>query len=436
MSAARVPPMIARHATALPDTDDPQFAAIIDRFADARVVLLGEATHGTSHFYRARAAITARLIERHGFRIVAVEADWPDAAAIDHFVRHKSGLAAGDEPPFRRFPTWMWRNVEVETFLQWLRSRNAGVAAADEKAAFYGLDIYNMNGAIHAVIAYLDRVDPKTAAAARERYGCLTRWQKDPAVYGRAALTEGYAPCEKDVLAMLEELLRKKLAYTRADGESFLDAAQNARLIASAEQYYRVMYYGSRESWNLRDRHMFETLEHVLAHHGASSRAVVWAHNSHIGNAGATEMGIARREINIGQLCRERFGERAVLIGFGTDHGTVAAASNWDEAMEVKQVRPAHKDSYERWCHDSRVPRFFLDLRGAPADLREALLPPRLERAIGVIYRPETELLSHYFDASLPVQFDGYLWFDETDAVTPLPTEARDDVPETYPFGL
>jgi protein-L-isoaspartate(D-aspartate) O-methyltransferase len=433
--AAKPADLLRAAAEALPDPDDPRFGELFDRFAQARVVLLGEATHGTSEFYRARAAITRRLIERHGFNIVAVEADWPDAAVVDRYVRHKSTHVA-TEPAFRRFPMWMWRNVEFRDFVDWMRDRNAPLAA-DRRAAFFGLDIYNMNASIRAVIDYLEKVDPDAARAARERYGCLTPWQHDPTTYGRAALTSGYPKCEAGVVAMLRDLLAKQLDYEKRDGESFLDAAQNARLVASAERYYRVMYYGAADSWNLRDRHMFETLEHLFAWRGKDARAVVWAHNSHIGDAAATEMGIVRGEINIGQLCRERFWKEAALIGFGTDRGTVAAASDWDDPMEIKQVRPAHADSYERLCRDSGIGRFLLDLReGRHQDLRKDLLYPRLERAIGVIYRPDTELASHYFDASLPKQFDGYVWFEETRAVTPLPAQPAEGVPETYPFGL
>lgn len=422
-------------AEPLPEIEDPAFAAAFDRFANARVVLLGEASHGTSEFYRARAAITRRLIERHGFTIVAAEADWPDAAAIDRYVRHKAAHV-GTGPAFRRFPMWMWRNVEVRDFVDWLREHNAGVAP-DRRAGFFGLDIYNMNASIRAVINYLDRVDPEAAYVARERYGCLTPWQRDPATYGRAALSTGFARCERPVAQALRDLLAKQLAYAERDGESFLDAAQNARLIAAAERYYRVMYHGSAESWNLRDRHMFETLENLLRWRGPDAKAVVWAHNSHIGNAAATDMGSVRGEINIGQLCRERFGSEAALIGFGTDRGTVAAASDWDGPMEIKEVRPAHPDSHERLCRDSGVGRFLIDLRSGHApQLRNALAEPRLERAIGVIYRPETELASHYFDAYLQEQFDGYVWFEETRAVTPLPAQARPGAPETYPFGL
>lgn len=427
--------LLCEAAEPLPDLDDPAFGAMFDRFAEARVVLLGEASHGTSEFYRARAQITRRLIERHGFNIVAVEADWPDAARIDRYVRHKS-VHVGSGPAFRRFPQWMWRNVEVANFVDWLRAYNAALHP-DEHTGFFGLDIYNMNASVSAVIEYLERFDPEAAQVARERYGCLTPWQRDPATYGRAALTTGYAKCEMPVLLALRDLLAKQLKYELQDRDSFLDAAQNARLVASAERYYRAMYYATAESWNLRDRHMFETLNHLMDWRGKNAKAVVWAHNSHIGNAAATDMGKARDEINIGQLCREKFGADAALIGFGTDRGTVAAADDWDGPMKIKTVRPAHPESYERLCLNSGVRRFLVDLReDQRKSLRSALMPARLERAIGVIYRPETELASHYFEAHLPQQFDGYVWFEETRAVTPLPIEKKEGTPETYPFGL
>jgi protein-L-isoaspartate(D-aspartate) O-methyltransferase len=426
--------MIADAAEPLPKLDDLAFGELFDRFAKRRVILLGEASHGTSEFYRARAAVTRRLIEEHGFTIVAVEADWPDAAAADRYVRHRPARP-GAAPPFRRFPTWMWRNTDVDAFLGWMRAHNDNLKA-ERRAGFYGLDLYNMSGSISAVLEYLDKIDPEAAAVARERYGCLTPWQKEPSTYGRAVLTAGYRKCEQAVIDQCRELLQRRLEYVARDGESFLDAAQNARLIASAERYYRIMYYGGAESWNLRDTHMFETLGHLLDAHGPQSKAVVWAHNSHIGDARYTEMGVVREELNIGQLCREKFGDQAALIGFGTHTGTVAAASEWGGDMEVKRVRPSHRDSYERLCHDADVPRFLLDL-GQHEALRRRLLEPRLERFIGVIYRPDTELMSHYADASLPQQFDAFIWFDETSAVTPLgPEHSRAGVPDTYPFGL
>jgi erythromycin esterase-like protein len=272
---------------------------------------------------------------------------------------------------------------------------------------------------------------------ARERYGCLTPWQGDAATYGRAALTGSYRQCEKDVVAMLGDLLHKRLEYSGNDGERYLDAVQNARLVANAERYYRVMYYGSAASWNLRDRHMFETLQMLLDARGSSARAVVWAHNSHLGDAKATDMA-ARGELNLGQLCRETYGQSVYIVGFGTHRGTVAAATDWDGEMEIKEVRPSLAASYERTCHDSQVPSFLLPLRAGTADAaaRDGLMEPRLERAIGVIYRPSTELQSHYFHARLPRQFDEYAWFDVTSAVTPLGTVELEGVPDTYPFGL
>jgi erythromycin esterase-like protein len=430
---ASVSGLIARAAEPFGDIDDPAFARLFDRFADARVILLGEASHGTSEFYRARAAITRRLVEAHGFSIVAVEADWPDAATVDRHVRHRKprpDLASA----FTRFPTWMWRNTDVEAFVSWLRGRNGGLPAG-QRTGFYGLDLYNLSASMRAVIDYLDGVDPEAAKVARRRYGCLEPWAEEPQRYGARTLHEGHARCEQGVVAMLREICERQPAYEREDGEAFLEASQNARLVRDAERYYRAMYRGAAESWNLRDTHMFETLEQLLAAKGPHSRAVVWAHNSHIGDARATGMGRSRGELNLGQLCRERFGEEAVLVGFGTDSGTVACASDWDEPMEVKRVLPSRPDSYERLAHESEVPRFMLDLRGGSEELRSALGTERLERFIGVIYRPETERWSHHVECELPRQFDAYVWFDATRAVTPLPgrTEPGDD---TDPFGL
>jgi protein-L-isoaspartate(D-aspartate) O-methyltransferase len=428
-----LPQLITNAAEALPVCEDPSFGRVFARFAERRVVLLGEATHGTAEFYSARAAISRHLVEHHGFTILAVEADWPDAAAIDRYVRHLPRQGTLDRP-FQRFPAWMWRNAEVLDLVEWMRNYNSG-QALQARVGFYGLDMYNMSGSIAAVLSYLDQVDPEGARAARERYGCLTPWQKDPSTYGRAVLSAGYHKCQEAVVAQCRELLKRRLEYSASDGEGFLDAAQNARLVAAAERYYRVMYYGGPQAWNLRDRHMFETLGHLLDAGGADAKAVVWAHNSHIGDARHTEMGRLRDELNVGQLCRERFGDDAALIGFGTHSGTVAAASDWDGPMEVKTVRPSHADSYEYQCHATGLSRFLLDLRPEGV-LRGRLAEPRLERFIGVIYRPETEFASHYMEASLPQQFDAYLWFDKTTALSPLTPTAAKGLPASSPFGL
>ncbi|MGD9295083.1 MAG: erythromycin esterase family protein [Roseobacter sp.] len=426
-------------AEALPPISDPAFADAFDRFGAHRVVLLGEATHGTSEFYRARAAITRRLIERHGFSIVAVEADWPDASSIDRHIR-RIPQPAMRRQPFARFPTWMWRNAEFQTFVDELRQHN-DAAERDARARFYGLDLYNMTASIEAVLSYLDRVDRGAAEIARARYACLLPWSSDPAAYGRAALTHGFATCENAVTEILLDLLDKEIGYAQRDarqnGDLFFDAMQNARLVTNAERYYRAMYYGSRLSWNLRDRHMFDTLESILEHAGPHSKAVVWAHNSHIGDARFTDMGRQRGELNIGQLCRQAFGDEAALVGFGTASGTVAAASEWDAPMETKVIRSPRPDSFEHLCHQLDEERFLFDLRpGQNPDLRDVLMRDRLERYIGVIYRPETERASHYGAASLAAQYDCFVWFDKTTAVRPLPALANEKEDETYPFGL
>lgn len=429
---------IAGAAEPFGSIDEADLEPLLDRIGDARVVLLGEATHGTSEFYRMRSRITRELVEEHDFDFVAVEADWPEAARIDAFIRHEEARRP-QEPPFDRFPRWMWLNEEVRELVAWLRRHNEGLDP-DDRVGFHGLDLYSLHTSIDRVVEYLEEVDPDAAEAARARYGCLTPWQQDAASYGRAVLGGRHRECEDEVVTMLKDVLEQRVAYTTdGDARRQLDAEQNARLVANAERYYRVMYYGGRASWNLRDQHMFDTLEDLLDFHGPDSRAVVWEHNSHIGDASATEMG-ARGEHNVGQLARQRFGPAAHLVGFGTHTGTVAAAHDWGDPVELMDVRPSHERSYERLCHDSGVPRFVLPLRETQGDatLRRELLEERLERAIGVVYRPGTELASHYFHAALPRQFDEYVWFDETRAVTPLTPDpgSTEPVPDTYPFAL
>ncbi len=410
---------------------DVDLGALLERIGDARVVCLGEATHGSAEFYALRAEITKALVRTRGFTVVAAEADWPDAARIH---RYTKGLPAAPLPEWRafaRFPEWMWRNHEVLAFVEWLRDWNATHAPA----GFYGLDLYSLYRSIRLVLDYLEGVDPAAARVARERYGALMPWEGDPATYGRAVVTGRYRGCEDEVVAMLRDVLAREVDYAARDGEHFLDAVGNARVVADAEAYYRVMYYGGSESWNLRDRHMFATLESLLRFHGPDAKAVLWEHNSHLGDAAATEMGV-RGEVNVGHLCRQVFGERAYLVGFGTDHGTVAAAHEWDGPMHVMPVRPSHPRSYEHLCHQAGVPAFLLPLRRpARAEVRDELAPPRLERAIGVVYRPDTELQSHYFHAALPHQFDEWVWFDETRAVRPVSDAQARGLPRVHPFA-
>jgi protein-L-isoaspartate(D-aspartate) O-methyltransferase len=435
--AARAAPgalasLVREEAEPLSSIDETAFGGLIERIGDARLVLLGEATHGTSEFYRTRAEITKRLVRDRGFRIVAIEADWPDAAAVNRYVQSlRNGHAVPGEA-FLRFPRWMWRNEETLAFVEWLRAYNQ--EHGEQGAGFFGLDLYSLFASIRAVLEYLERVDPATARVARARYSCLTPWEGDPATYGRAALTGQYRVCEKEAVAMLGDLLKRRLDYLEHDGVRFQDAVANARLVANAERYYRAMYYSGAASWNLRDSHMFEVLQGLIGQSEPEARAVIWAHNSHLGDASATEMA-ARGELNLGQLCRRNFGPACFNVGFGTDHGAVAAASDWDHPMRVMNVRPAHPLSYERLFHDTGLPAFWLALRDPQRqELVDELAAPRLERAIGVVYRPDTELQSHYFQAELPAQFDAYVWFDETGATTPLTSPLTRSLPTIHPF--
>jgi protein-L-isoaspartate(D-aspartate) O-methyltransferase len=409
-------------------------ASLIERVGDSRLILIGEATHGTSEFYRIRAEISKQLILQHKVQFVAIEADWPDAARVDQYVRRLAPVDGHQWQAFARFPTWMWRNQEVLEFIEWLREYNLGIDDPLRRVGFYGLDLYSVFTSIRAVLEYLDTVDPAAARKARLRYGCLTPWEGDPALYGRMAVGGRYRVCENEAVAALTDLLKQRLKYVQYDGAHFMDAVQNARLVANAERYYRVMYYGGAASWNLRDRHMFDTLDLLLHFYGDDSSAVVWEHNSHLGNAAYTQMG-ASGEINVGQLCRERFGDAAYLIGQGTDHGTVAAAANWDEPVEIMQVRASHPDSYEHLFHQARLDACCLPLREPrKSDVRVELTAARLERAIGVIYRPDTELASHYFHAELAHQFDEFIWFDRTQAVHLVTTSAARRFPPEHPF--
>jgi erythromycin esterase-like protein len=419
---------------------------LLERIGESPLVLIGEASHGTHEFYRERAVITKRLIAEKGFSAVAVEADWPDAYRVNRFVR-----AAGEDPDsvdalagFERFPAWMWRNADVLDFVGWLRAHNDRAAAGNRKVGFYGLDLYSLHASMGAVLSYLRKVDPEGERRARRRYACFDHvGGGDPQAYGYAAELGIARSCEDEAVGQLLELRRSAAEYARRDGrlapDDFFYAEQNARLVKNAEEYYRSMFRARALSWNLRDRHMAETLDALIAFlsaGGEPARVVVWEHNSHLGDARATEMGQGG-EWNVGQLVRERYGPQAVLVGFTTHEGTVTAASDWHGAAERKRVRPSLPGSYEALFHEVGLARFYLPLgrQNTVPELEE----PRLERAIGVIYLPETERASHYFYACLPDQFDALLHIDRTRAVEPLERSAeweRGEVPETYPSGV
>jgi erythromycin esterase-like protein len=429
--------------TPLADTDD--VTAVVDAIGNARVVLLGEASHGTHDFYAMRAAVTRRLIEGGRVHAVCIEGDWPDARRVDRFVRGTGDDADANAAlsGFRRFPQWMWRNTVVIEFVRWLREWNMA-RPMERRCAFAGLDLYSLHASIEAVLRYLERVDPKAAERARGRYSCFEMTgTDDPQAYGFAVSRNYAEPCEDDVVRQLAELRHCADSYRaagdQASADDFFSAEQNARLVANAEQYYRSMFRGRASSWNLRDTHMVETLEAVvnrLQREREAGCVAVWAHNSHLGDARATQMGRGG-ELNVGQLVRQRYGDQSVLVGFTTFTGTVTAAHDWDEPAERRWVRPGLAGGVEALMHRVGEPRFLLDLR-TPA-VAKALHERRIERAIGVIYRPETERMSHYFEVDLPRQFDLLVHLDETRALEPLERVASweaEEPPETYPSGL
>ena len=417
---------------------------VLASVGDARFVLLGEASHGTHEFYRCRGEITKRLITEKGFSAVAVEADFPDAYRVNRYVRGEGNDKTAEESltEFQRFPLWMWRNRDVLDFVGWLRSHNDDLEA-NERAGFYGIDLYSLHSSMEAVLDYLDKTDPDAARRARYRYSCFAHYRDDAQHYGYAANFDLSKSCEDEVVRQLTDLRRRAADYMNRDGfvarDEYFFAEQNARLVKNAEEYYREMFRGRVSSWNLRDRHMTETLIALAAHletQDQPPKIVVWAHNSHLGDARATDMS-RRGEWNVGQLVREKFRGQTVNIGITTYTGTVTATSNWDESAQLKQVSEGMNGSYENLFHQIGIPNFFLDLRGK--EIRNALNEPLLERAIGVIYRPETERVSHYFYADLPNQFDGIIHFDKTRALEPLDKVAswtHEDAPETFPEGI
>ena len=452
---------------------------------EARYVLIGEASHGTDEFYRMRADITKELITERGFNAVAVEADFPDAFKANMWVRGlpQNGTSTTAEEAlsdFIRFPTWMWRNTAVRDFLNWLRAHNDGVAAFPDKVGFYGIDVYSLHTSAAKVVDYLNKVDPELAGKVHQRYQCFDRYGEDAHDYARATGLFQMPSCAGPAVAALRDVLQEASTLSEVEEGEFgweqqFAAECNAAVVHGAEKYYRNMFFGDELTWNLRDTHFLSTVSRISNHLSArlaragrddSARVVVWAHNSHLGDAAATDMGKSRGEVNLGQLMREQYGTDEVYnIGFTTHHGTVVAADEWDAPGQRKQVRPGMPGSYEALFHDVGIPAFALDFRGGGGGkndddsddvdekekleqvkaLREALSGPLLERAIGVIYKPRTERQSHYFYAELPEQFDLVIHVDRTAAVRPLEPAhhswveehlAKEDMPESYPFGV
>jgi erythromycin esterase-like protein len=416
---------------------------IARRLAGARLVLLGEATHGTHEFYRVRAALTRKLIADHGFTAVAIEGDWPDARRVDRYVRGLPGDRSAFDAlgSFRRFPAWMWRNTDVVELVDWLRAHNDARPPAARRVGFYGLDLYSLHASIAAVLEYLDRVDPEGARRARARYACFDHAASDPQSYGFAAQFGLRPACEEEVVAQLTEILQREWTSADPADDDWFDAAQQARVVRNAETYYRTMFLGRVEAWNVRDLHMADTLDLIADHHGTrdeAGRVIVWAHNSHVGDGRATEMSAAG-QLTLGQLARTRHPGQVALVGLTTHDGSVIAASDWDAPAERKPVRAALPWSWEAMLHQVDHGAFAL----ATGDVAD-LLPERgqrLERAIGVIYRAATERVSHYLATQLGEQFDLIVHVDRTQALEPLerlaPTAAADhEAPETFPTGI
>jgi erythromycin esterase-like protein len=417
---------------------------LVQQLSRAKLALLGEASHGTHEFYAERVALTQRLVREHGCNAIVVEADWPDAWRVNRYIRGGAEDRSAEDAlsGFERFPTWMWRNTVVRDFVEWLREHNRG-RPASQQVGFYGMDLYSLYSSMAAVLEYLDRADPEAAQRARSRYACFDHFGEDSQAYGYAASFGMKSSCEDEVIQQLRDMNRRAADFLAGSTEERADlfyAQQNARLVRNAEEYYRTMFHGRVSSWNLRDSHMVETLQALEKHLeglGGQAKMVVWAHNSHLGDASATEMGDIG-EWNVGQLARDRWGDQAMLVGFSTHHGTVTAASEWDAAAERKRVRPGLAGSYEEVFHQADEERFWLPLRGNAA-LAELLKEKRLQRAIGVIYLPQSERTSHYFHTRLPAQFDAMIHIDQTRAVQPLVAEPAwhaGEPAETYPSGL
>jgi len=411
---------------------------LIDQIGAARFVLLGEASHGTSEFYRWRAELSKRLIQEKGFSFVAVEGDWPDCYSVNRYVRGMSG--SGDSArevlhAFARWPTWMWANQEIVEFADWLRDWNDH-RAPEGRVGFYGLDVYSLWDSMHAVTEYLERMDPDLAREARLAYRCFEPYAEDVQEYARATALVPTS-CEDEAVAVLRALRADAPAFKEDGAEGYFNAEQNALVARNAEVYYRTMVRGGPASWNVRDRHMIETLERLTAHHGPHARAIVWEHNTHIGDARFTDMARAGM-FNVGQLARQGHGEEGVvLVGFGTHRGTVIAAEEWGAPMERMRVPSARRGSVEDALHHAVEGDALLCFDGTQDGGVAGLDEPLPHRAIGVVYEPTHEEWGNYVPTILPRRYDAFLFLDETHAVTPLhmPVRVDGELPETYPTG-
>lgn len=397
-----------------------EFDQVLDLIGDVPLVMLGEGSHGTHEFYETRQRITQRLIAEKGFRAIAIEGDWPNAASVDRFVKGGFGTARSSLDAFKSYPTWMWGNQDVLGFVRWLRDFNQALPDGQPRCGFYGLDLYSMFSSMEAVISYLERVDPDAAEAARQRFACFEPVNANMQVYAMLVHAGGLQSCEKQVLAVLDDLRQRREDFARQSPDyAFFSAEQNVLLTKAAENFYLAMLRGDPDSWNVRDCYMFDTLQRLRGHLGADTKIVVWAHNTHVGDYRATEEA-SQGYVNLGQLSREHFGDQVFLLGFGTHRGTVTASTAWGGPPELKEVPPAMAGTYEDLFHQIGLPRLLLplkNLRGQPA---ASLLDRRHERAIGVVYNPGYERFGNYFRANLADQFDSYIFVDRTSAVKPI----------------
>jgi erythromycin esterase len=410
---------------------------LIEAIGDAKYVLLGEATHGTSEFYTWRTEITRALVREKNFSFVAVEGDWPDCYRVNRYVKGREGKSAEEVlHAFDRWPTWMWANREVVQLVRWMRAHNDR-SLDDRKVGFYGLDVYSLWESMHAVIEYLEKVDPNAVSSARRAYSCFEPYNEDAQEYARATALVPTS-CQAEAVAALVELRSKAEDYRdKEDPESYFNAEQNALVAKNAELYYRTMIRGGPTSWNVRDHHMMETLDRLMQHHGPYAKAIVWEHNTHVGDARFTDMARAGM-VNVGQLARQAHEKDGVwLIGFGTYKGGVIAAREWGAPMERMRIPEARAGSYEAAMHQAvgRDSMFIFRDEDDEATLR--LREPRSNRAIGVVYDPRTEHWGNYVPTVLPQRYDAFIYIEETKPVDPLhmPAVIDGEVPETFPSG-